>query len=38
MGDDVRELRFFPLDGVPDDLAFEGDRLVLEKLRRESGG
>jgi 8-oxo-dGTP diphosphatase len=34
-GDDVRELRFFSLDAVPEDLAFEGDRLVLEKLRRD---
>ena len=37
-GDDVRQLEFFPLDAVPEELAFEGDRLVLEKLRREPGG
>jgi 8-oxo-dGTP diphosphatase len=36
-GDDVRELEFFPLDAPPEELAFEGDRLVLEKLRRQRG-
>jgi 8-oxo-dGTP diphosphatase len=34
-GDDVEELRFFPIDEPPPDLAFEGDRLVIEQLRRE---
>lgn len=34
-GDDLEELRFFPIDYPPADLAFDGDRLVIEKLRRE---
>ncbi len=34
-GDDARELEFFSLDAPPEELAFEGDRLVLEKLRRQ---
>jgi 8-oxo-dGTP diphosphatase len=36
-GDDVSELRFFPIDQPPADLAFEGDRLVIEQIRREAG-
>jgi 8-oxo-dGTP diphosphatase len=36
-GDDVSELRFFAIDRPPADLAFEGDRLVIEQLRREAG-
>jgi len=34
-GDDLAELRFFPIDAPPPDLAFEGDRLVIEQLRQE---
>jgi hypothetical protein len=34
-GDDLAELRFFPIDAPPSDLAFEGDRLVIEQLREE---
>jgi len=34
-GDDLEELRFFPIDEPPADLAFEGDRLVIERLREE---
>jgi hypothetical protein len=37
-GDDLSELRFFPIDQPPPDLAFEGDRLVIEQLRREARG
>ncbi len=33
--DDLDAVRFFPLDALPDDLAFPTDRLVLERLRRE---
>ncbi len=33
--DDLDEVAFFPLDGLPADLAFPTDRLVLEKLRAE---
>ncbi len=35
-GDGVRELRFFPLDAPPDEMAFDGDKLVIERLLRES--
>ena len=35
-GDDLEELRFFPIDAPPPDLAFEGDRLVIEQLRGEA--
>ena len=35
-GDDVSELRFFPIDAPPPDLAFEGDRLVIGQLRQEA--
>jgi 8-oxo-dGTP diphosphatase len=35
-GDDLAELRFFPIDAPPPDLAFEGDRLVIEQLRQEA--
>ena len=31
--DDVIALRWFPLDALPDDLAFENDRRALEALR-----
>jgi ADP-ribose pyrophosphatase YjhB (NUDIX family) len=34
-GDDLAELRFFSIDSPPPDLAFEGDRLVIEQLRQE---
>ena len=33
-GTDADRVRFFPLDGLPEDLAFPTDRLVIEKLRR----
>ncbi|MSQ12673.1 MAG: NUDIX hydrolase [Dehalococcoidia bacterium] len=36
-GDDLAEARYFPLDAVPEALAFPTDRLVLEQLRREMG-
>lgn len=32
-GDDLDEVRYFPLDGLPELLAFPTDRLVLERLR-----
>ncbi len=35
-GKGVRELAFFPLDAAPAELAFEGDRLVIDMLRREA--
>jgi 8-oxo-dGTP diphosphatase len=35
-GSDVRELAFFPLDAPPTELAFEGDRLVIDMLRQEA--
>ena len=35
-GDDLSELRFFPIDEPPADLAFEGDRLVIEQLRQDA--
>jgi 8-oxo-dGTP diphosphatase len=31
--DDLTEVRFFPLDGLPEPLAFPTDRLVLAQLR-----
>jgi len=34
-GAGVRDARFFPLDATPPDLAFEGDRIVIDLLRRE---
>jgi len=33
-GDDLDEVRFFPLDALPEALAFPTDRLVLEQLRQ----
>jgi hypothetical protein len=33
--DDVAELRYFPLDALPEEIAFETDRRVLERLRTE---
>ena len=32
--DDLADVRFFPLDALPEPLAFPTDRLVLEQLRR----
>ena len=29
---DAAEVRFFPLDAPPSDLAFDGDKLLIEKL------
>ena len=37
-GDEVQELAFFPLDAPPADLAFEGDRMVIDKLRQGRPG
>lgn len=34
--DDVAELRWFPLDAVPENLAFESDRKALRMLLRKS--
>ncbi len=34
-GDDLREVAFFPLDALPEPLAFPTDRLVLAQLERE---
>ncbi len=34
-GDDLDDVRFFPLDALPEALAFPTDRLVLEQLRQE---
>ena len=31
--DDAAEARFFALDAPPSDLAFDGDKLLIEKLR-----
>jgi ADP-ribose pyrophosphatase YjhB (NUDIX family) len=33
-GSDADRARFFPIDDLPDDLAFPTDRLVVDKLRR----
>ena len=33
-GDEVSELQFFSFGAPPADLAFEGDRLLIEKLQR----
>lgn len=35
-GDGLDAVRFFPLDALPEDLAFPTDRLVLERLRHET--
>ena len=35
--DDVDAVAWVPLDGVPDNLAFPTDRLVIDRLRRERG-
>lgn len=37
-GDDLDAVAFFPLDALPDDLAFPTDRLVLDQLRAEPSG
>ena len=34
--DDLDDVDYFPLDALPDNLAFPTDRLVLEQLRQES--
>lgn len=34
--DDALEARFFPLDDLPEDLAFENNRRILDKLVRET--
>lgn len=38
-GSDAEDVRFFPLDGIPDEMAFPTDLYVIEKIRRrmESG-
>ena len=33
-GDDAAEAAFFSLDALPDDIAFESDRLVLDEVRQ----
>jgi 8-oxo-dGTP diphosphatase len=33
-GSDAQDVRFFPLDSIPDEMAFPTDLLVVEKLRR----
>ena len=35
--DDLDDVRYFPLDDLPEPLAFPTDRLVLDQLRRELG-
>ena len=39
--DDVTELRWFPLDGLPENIAFESDRkalrILFQKAKRSSG-
>lgn len=35
-GNGLDDVRFFPLDALPEDLAFPTDRLVLERLRHET--
>jgi 8-oxo-dGTP diphosphatase len=37
-GDDLDRARYFPLDALPEPLAFPTDALVLERLRREAEG
>ena len=34
-GDDASEVRFFPLDALPQNIAFEAHRRVLEELRQK---
>ena len=34
--DDLDSVEFFPLDALPDELAFPTDKLVLDRLRREA--
>lgn len=33
--DDAAEARFFPLDAPPSNLAFDGDKLLIDKLRTQ---
>jgi len=33
--DDADDARFFPLDACPEDIAFDNNRLLLERLRRD---
>ena len=35
--DDVTELRWFPLDDLPDNIAFESDRKALQALKKKLG-
>lgn len=35
--DDLDKVVFFPLNALPEELAFPTDRLVLDRLRREAG-
>lgn len=36
-GDDLDEVAYFPLDALPEPLAFPTDRLILDQLRAEAG-
>ena len=35
-GDDLCDVRYFPLDNLPDDLAFPTDRLVLTRVQMDA--
>ena len=37
-GDDAEDARFFPMDDLPDPIAFEDHRRVVSRYIRESGG